>query len=185
MTEKNHQSCMTRRNFLLTSLQTAAGLTLLSPFDALSKKIPNNTISFYHTHTGEEFDLFLTNHSCPPAARKKLFSFLRDFRTGDVHPIDLRLFDILLNIKRETGSKGVCEVISAYRSPRTNEYLRAKTNGVAKKSLHLKGRAIDVRFSDVPTRELRDAAISLQAGGVGYYAKSDFVHLDTGRIRSW
>ena len=185
MTFLNNSKCMTRRTFLLSTLQTVIGASIISPFDALSKTLPINTISFYHTHTGEEFDLCVKSHTCPPAARKKLFSFLRDFRTGDVHPIDLRLIDILLKVKKETGSRGVCEVISGYRSPRTNEYLRAKGSGVAKKSLHLKGQAIDVRFSDVPTKELRDAAISLRAGGVGYYAKSNFVHLDTGRIRFW
>jgi uncharacterized protein YcbK (DUF882 family) len=93
--------------------------------------------------------------------------------------------DILLKIQKETGSKGVFEVISGYRSPQTNASLRGKSKGVAKKSFHLKGKAIDIRLSDVPTRKLRDAAISLKAGGVGYYAQSDFVHIDTGRVRTW
>jgi len=102
-----------------------------------------------------------------------------------VHTIDFRLMEILAKIQRKTGSKGVYEVISGYRSPKTNKSLRSHSTGVAQKSLHLKGKAIDVRLTDLPTADLRDVAISLNAGGVGYYAESDFVHIDTGKVRSW
>ncbi len=176
---------MNRRKFLIMAAQAAVGLTLTSPLEIAARTLPENKISFFHTHTEERFDLCFSGEHVLLRKRNKLFTFLRDFRTGDVHPIDFRLMGILLKIQKETGSKGVFEVISGYRSPQTNASLRSKSKGVAKKSFHLKGKAIDIRLSDVPTRELRDAAISLKAGGVGYYAQSDFVHIDTGRVRTW
>jgi uncharacterized protein YcbK (DUF882 family) len=185
MTKQNNTPSMNRRTFLLRAAQLAVGFSLTEPLDLFARTFPKNKISFFHTHTEERFDLCFKGQTCPRVAKKKISSFLRDFRTGDVHPIDLRLMDILLQIQKKTGSKGICEVISGYRSPQTNAALRTISHGVAKHSLHLKGQAIDIRFSDVPTKQLRDAAISLQAGGVGYYAKSDFVHIDTGDVRTW
>lgn len=185
MTSQSRLHCMNRRNFLLSAAKIMVGLSVLSPLEVLSKTIPHNKLSFFHTHTGEYFHLPYNGAKCPPAARRKLFSFLRDFRTGDVHTIDFRLMEILAKIQRKTGSKGVYEVISGYRSPKTNKSLRSHSTGVAQKSLHLKGKAIDVRLTDLPTADLRDVAISLNAGGVGYYAESDFVHIDTGKVRSW
>lgn len=176
---------MNRRSLLLTAAQLALGSVIASPLEIFARPIPDNKISFSHTHTGECFDLYVNGRTYNPVVRRNLFFFLRDFRTEEVHSIDLRLMDTLLKIQQATGSKGVYEVISGYRSPHTNKMLRGKSNGVAKKSLHLKGRAIDIRLTDVPTKELRDVALSLKAGGVGYYAKSDFIHLDTGLVRSW
>jgi uncharacterized protein YcbK (DUF882 family) len=111
--------------------------------------------------------------------------FLRDFRTGDAAEMDPAVFDILHEIQRRSGSAGTFEVISAYRSPATNEMLRDKSSGVAKNSQHLLGKAIDVRLTDLDTAELRDVALSLGRGGVGYYHDSDFVHVDTGSVRQW
>ena len=185
MTNQSRLNCMNRRNFLLSAAKIMVGLSVLSPLEVLSKTITHHKLSFFHTHTGEYFHLPYNGAKCPPAARRKLFSFLRDFRTGDVHTIDFRLMEILAKIQRKTGSKGVYEVISGYRSPKTNKSLRSHSTGVAQKSLHLKGKAIDVRLTDLPTADLRDVAISLNAGGVGYYAESDFVHIDTGKVRSW
>lgn len=144
------------------------------------------TLSFYHTHTGERLRLPWV----PAEARSgdlldELRHLLRDFRTGESHPIDPELFDILHRLREATGGQGTYEIISAYRSPHTNEMLRARGNGVAQRSLHMEGRAIDVRLRGVPTRRLREAALALQAGGVGYYPNSDFIHLDTGRVRFW
>ena len=111
--------------------------------------------------------------------------FLRDFRTGEAFPIDPSLFDFLYAARVAMASHGVFEVISGYRSPATNAMLRRAGNGVAKRSMHTMGKAIDVRLTDVDTSALRDAALQLRRGGVGYYRKSDFVHLDTGRVRNW
>jgi len=120
-----------------------------------------------------------------PSALAELNHFLRDFRTDDAVNMDPAVFDILYDIQIASGSVGTYQIISAYRSPATNEVLRGNSNGVAKNSQHLLGRAIDVRLTDLDTAELRDVALSLQRGGVGYYSKSDFVHVDTGRVRQW
>ena len=165
----------------------ATGLLLSSPIPSWATAKPRQRSLFmYNTHTDEELKFFYAgNKSYDPVLLQKLNHFLRDHRTGDVHAIDPRLLDILYNVQRVSGHRGVFEVISGYRSPKTNALLRRKSHGVAKHSLHLEGRAIDIRMSGVRTRELRDIALELKRGGVGYYAKSDFVHLDTGRFRTW
>jgi uncharacterized protein YcbK (DUF882 family) len=99
--------------------------------------------------------------------------------------MDPGVFDILFAIQQASGSTGTFEVISAYRSLATNEMLRSKSDGVAKHSQHLLGTAIDVRLTDLDTAKLRDVALQLKRGGVGYYQQSDFVHVDTGRVRQW
>ncbi|MCZ7566575.1 MAG: DUF882 domain-containing protein [Burkholderiales bacterium] len=110
---------------------------------------------------------------------------LRDFRTGEAHAIDVALLDTLHALCAACGGR-TFEIISGYRSPTTNAMLRrTSVGGVAKRSLHMDGRAIDVRLVGVDTARLRDAAKALGRGGVGYYRESDFVHLDTGRARSW
>jgi len=120
-----------------------------------------------------------------PEALVRIDRFLRDFRNDAQHEIDPELLDVLYRVREETGGQGVYHVISGYRSPETNDMLRGKDAGVAKSSMHLQGRAIDVRLTGVETTRLRDVALSLELGGVGYYRESDFVHLDTGRVRRW
>jgi len=110
---------------------------------------------------------------------------LRDHYNHAVHPIDPDLLDILHAVVRETGARSPFRVISGYRSPETNEMLRQRGGGVARNSMHLQGKAIDIRLDDVDSADLRDVGLALKRGGVGYYAKSDFVHLDTGRVRRW
>ena len=182
----NHNSTLDRRRFILRSLQVAAGLALAGPGRSLAS-VAQTPLSFYHTHTGEKLTIEYSCDGCPPAVLKKLDHFLRDFRTGEVAPIDPALLDILYGIQLQTFNTGVIEIISGYRSPKTNTLLRSKStnSGVAKKSLHMQGKALDIRLTHLKTRKLRDIAISLRQGGVGYYAKSDFVHIDTGRFRTW
>lgn len=120
-----------------------------------------------------------------PDALTEINSFLSDFRTGDITEIDPELLDLIFDIRQELDSTGAYEVISAYRSPKTNDMLRGRSSGVAKNSQHLLGKAIDVRLADVKLADLRDKAIAMQRGGVGYYASSNFVHIDTGRVRRW
>lgn len=111
---------------------------------------------------------------------------LRDRRNGDMHDIDEKLYDQLFDLARSAGVPPHYEVISAYRSPESNNKMSSRPgSGVAKKSLHMQGRAIDVRLKNFPTAKLRDLAIAAKRGGVGYYERSDFVHLDTGRFRTW
>src|SRR5690606_21066330 len=109
----------------------------------------------------------------------ELNRYLRDFRTDEIYPIDKNLPDFLYAVKNACDSKGTFEVISGYRSPQTNQFLQDMGRGVTSQSLHMRGMAIDVRLTDVATLNLKKAAVNLQRGGVGYYAESDFVHLDT------
>lgn len=145
-------------------------------------------LSFYHTHTGKTIRItYAIGGEYVDSALDELNRFLSDFRTGDMTEMDPELLDLIYDVRESLGSDAAFEVISAYRSPKTNEMLRNRSDnsGVAKKSQHLLGKAIDVRLRDVSTAELREAAIALGRGGVGYYEDSDFVHMDTGRVRQW
>jgi uncharacterized protein YcbK (DUF882 family) len=144
------------------------------------------SLSFYHTHTDEHLRIdYFASGAYVPEALASLTRLLRDFRTEQSHEIDARLFDTLHALNGLCGA-GTFEIISGYRSPATNAMLRSHGGGgVASHSLHMQGRAIDVRLAGRDTRALRDAALKLAQGGVGYYAKSDFVHVDTGAPRTW
>ena len=144
------------------------------------------SLSFYHTHTGKALSVvYYKNGAYVPRALTEIDDFLKDFRNGEEHDIDPHLLDVLYDIKLKTGTHAPFQVISAYRSPETNQMLRDTTVGVAKESMHLRGQAIDVRLADVPLAKLRSVALDLQKGGVGFYPESQFVHVDTGRIRYW
>lgn len=145
-------------------------------------------LSFYHTHTGKRLDVVYSRDGAyVPSALEEINHFLFDFRTGDKAEMDPELLDLIYDVREALGSDGVYQVVSAYRSPKTNEMLRGRSqkSGVAKNSQHLLGKAIDVRLEGITTATLRDKAISMQRGGVGYYEASDFVHMDTGRVRRW
>ena len=120
-----------------------------------------------------------------PEAVARLERFLRDHRNGKTREIDPKLFDLLYALRERAAVKAPFHLVSGYRSPETNEMLRSKSGGVARKSQHLLGKAIDVRLRGVDTADLRDAAIDLARGGVGFYRESDFIHLDTGGVRQW
>ncbi len=144
---------------------------------------------FYHTHTNERLDVvYRRGDQYIPEALDKLDHFLRDHRTGDVHHYDPRLFDLLHDLTASLGdSGGEIDVICGYRTPWSNEFLRTRSphTGVAQHSLHMQAEAIDIRLPGIATAELRDAALRLHRGGVGYYRSSDFVHVDVGRVRHW
>jgi len=143
-------------------------------------------LSFYHTHTQQSLDVvYYENGEYVDSGLNEINRFLKDFRTGDIAQMDPRLLDILYDVRNELGSSETFEVVSAYRSPKTNEMLRSKTGGVARNSQHLLGNAIDVRLRGVPIEDLRDTALAMQRGGVGFYKQSDFVHMDTGHVRRW
>jgi len=143
-------------------------------------------LSFYHTHTEEQLDIvYFENGEYVDSALEEINHFLRDFRTGDVTVMDPGLLDLIYDIRETIESDGTYEVISAYRSPKTNEMLRTRGGGVARNSQHLLGTAIDVRLEDIPIEVLRDTALAMRRGGVGFYRKADFVHIDTGRVRRW
>lgn len=174
---------MNRRLFC-TSFLAAASAAVVSPGRAWAAA--PRELSFYHTHTGERLDVcYHDGSSYVQEALSSIDYLLRDFRTGEVQPMDSGMLDLLCDLRAVTGRAGRFEIISAFRSKRTNEMLRSRSKNVARSSLHLDGRAIDVRLAGFDTARLRDAAIALQRGGVGYYAQSDFVHVDTGRVRRW
>jgi uncharacterized protein YcbK (DUF882 family) len=144
------------------------------------------TLKFYHMHTLETLEVsYYENGLYLLEPMEQLRVFLADWRDSLQGDIDPKLMDILWEIQRVTGNNDTFEVISAYRSKETNSYLRSRSRGVAQNSQHLLGKAIDVRLRGLDTRKLRDTALELKLGGVGYYEKTDFVHVDTGRVRRW
>jgi len=168
---------------LVGSLGAAAAL---SGAGRSTAAVAAHRLSFYHIHTGEKLTIVYREKGVLiPEALVAVNRYLRDFRTEQIHDIDAALLDTLHALYSTFDGRGNFEVISGYRSPRTNAALRHATTGVAENSLHIQGRAIDVRLTSAKTTALRDAALALKAGGVGYYAESNFVHLDTGKVRSW
>jgi uncharacterized protein YcbK (DUF882 family) len=137
-------------------------------------------------HTGEKIKAtYWENGKYISETMRDVAHLLRDHRTGDKHRIDAGLMDILFDLQLRIGSKKEFHVISGYRSPKTNRMLSGRSKGVAKKSLHMRGRAIDIRLPGTELRNLRKAALSMKAGGVGYYPQANFLHVDTGRFRTW
>ena len=180
-----------RRSFLHRSAQAMllGGALGLAGKRARASVPGVRSLMLDHTHTRERIDLvYASGEQYLPQALGSLNHFLRDHYSGEVGQIDPQLFDLLHNVRQVLGS-GVplsYQIISGYRGPLTNARLRAtRGGGVAKHSLHLEGKAIDIRLPGVPLAELRDAALSLKAGGVGYYPRDQFVHIDTGRVRTW
>ena len=137
-------------------------------------------------HTGEKIKAtYWEDGKYIPETMRDVANLLRDHRTGDKHRIDAGLMDILYDLQLRIGNKREFHVISGYRSPKTNRMLNSRSKGVAKKSLHMRGRAIDIRLPGTELRNLRKAALSMKAGGVGYYPQANFLHVDTGRFRTW
>ncbi len=153
---------------------------------AVEAPVVERQLHLINTHNGEELDArYFVDGNYIPQQLGALDWLLRDYRTGDIFPIESRLFDLLHELALAAGREPRYEIISGYRSPATNATLVATTDGVSSSSLHMEGRAIDVRLVGLPASALRDLALARRAGGVGYYPVSDFVHLDTGRVRNW
>ncbi len=163
---------------------SAAGV-LVRPARAQESAAPRR-LALRNLHTPESLDLeFFRGGGYIPEALAAVQVLLRDFRNGEQHPIDPKLLDYLHDVAKKAGVDPVFSVISGYRSPQTNEQLRERSSGVARHSLHLEGRAIDVRLAGVDCANLAGHALGMTRGGVGYYRQSDFVHLDTGAFRTW
>lgn len=144
------------------------------------------TLSFENLHTGERLsETYWADGAYIPEALRRIDHVLRDHRTGETHRIAPELLDLLTRLRAALDTEAPFQVISGYRSPRTNAMLASLSGGVARQSLHTKGLAIDIRVPGRRLTAVRDAAIALRGGGVGYYERSQFVHLDTGRIRTW
>jgi uncharacterized protein YcbK (DUF882 family) len=144
-------------------------------------------LKLFHLHTGERLDIiYRKDNQYIPDALADLDRYLRDHRTGDIRHYDPRIFDLLHDLAIEVGRPNAeIDVVCGYRTARSNEFLRAHGHGVARHSLHMQAMAIDIRLPGVRTVDLRDAALALHRGGVGYYVASDFVHVDVGRVRRW
>ena len=177
-----------RRRFLRLGAQyLLAGSAVSVASQAMAAPRDARTLSFDHTHTGERIALvYARGEQFVSQALTSLNHFLRDHYSGEVGLIDPQLFDLLHRIRQELGVEQAFQVISGYRSAATNSILRnTRGGGVARHSLHMEGKAIDVRLPGVTLTALRDAALSLRLGGVGFYPHEQFVHVDTGRVRSW
>ena len=177
-----------RRTFLKWG--TSAILTTVFTHPVLAAVDPKahkpHILSFYNIHTGETLKTcYRSSGKLILRAVNRISHIMRDHRTGEVKPVDPTLLDLLHRIVMEEKPRAPLSIISGYRSPSTNEALRKVTAGVARKSLHMKGRAIDIRIPGYETAALRQIAVDLRCGGVGYYPESDFVHLDTGPIKVW
>lgn len=182
-----HQHAASRRRFLRHTVHAVAAGALPALAAPARASVGTRGLAMVHTHTRERIDLvYAVDDQYVPAALGSLNRFLRDHYSGDIGLIDPQVFDLLHRVQRTLGTGQTFEVISGYRCPATNTQLRdTRGGGVAKHSLHMEGRAIDVRLPGVPLAELRDAALSLRSGGVGFYPREQFVHLDTGRVRTW
>ena len=146
------------------------------------------TIYLHHAHTHESMTAtYMVDGQYDPAVLEKLNWFLRDWRREEATHMDPRLFDVIWEVYRESGSAQPIEVMSAYRSPETNAMLRRRSRGVAEHSQHILGKAMDQHYVDVPMSRIREIAMKLQRGGVGFYptAGTPFVHMDVGGVRHW
>jgi uncharacterized protein YcbK (DUF882 family) len=175
---------ISRRRVLASGLAGTAAMASRALFGA-----PNSTarrISLTNLHTGERLEVeYFRDAAYVPEAMASLEVLLRDFRNGEKHAIDPKLMDYLVDVAGLLATPAAYSVISGYRSPQTNERLHERSSGVSQHSLHMQGRAIDVRMSGVDCKDLAARAEELKRGGVGYYRASDFVHLDTGAFRTW
>lgn len=177
---------MDRRNFLKMAGMVSA-ISLFPNLGLANTTLPyKKSLSFYNTHTGEKLDTtFWAEGVYIPEALAEINYLLRDHRNNAVTEMDIELFDLLHALRTNLDSREPFHVISGYRSPETNAKLRNHSTGVAKKSLHMEGKAIDINLPGRNLSDLRKVAMGLAQGGVGYYPSSNFVHVDRGRVRSW
>jgi len=181
----NLQKCASR---LLASMILIVGISAYAR--AAEDPIQPETayrLRLFHTHTNERIDVvYRVDENYVPSAIDRLDHFLRDHRTGDVIQLDRRVFDLLHDLTAAVGKPDAeIDIVCGYRTPWSNDFLRRTTPGVAEHSLHMQGEAIDIRMPGVSTSKLRNVALTLHRGGVGFYPESRFVHVDVGRIRKW
>lgn len=182
---------LSRRRFLAFGAIAAAELaaTAMIPGLAMARtriRVRRRALKFYNLHTGESLrTVYWENGHYIPGELERVDYILRDFRLNEVKPIDPALLDLLARMQHRLGTAQPYQIISGYRSPVTNAMLHANGEGVAVHSLHVEGKAIDICVPGRSLAQVRRAAMSLQGGGVGYYPRTGFVHVDTGRVRYW
>ncbi|QGZ42226.1 DUF882 domain-containing protein [Pseudoduganella flava] len=175
-----------RRSFLKKSVAVASALSMPALARAAVAAPHERILRFHNTHTGESLkSVFWAEGEFIPEALQDINKLLRDFRSNTIADIDPALLVLVDKVSRQFGSNNVIHIISGYRSPETNQKLAEASGGVAKHSLHMEGKAIDLRIPGVDLKQVHKAALALQSGGVGYYQSSQFVHMDTGRVRHW
>lgn len=175
-----------RRGFVKHGLLFTAALGFWTPGLAQAAPATVRTLRLTNIHTGESFKgEYWRNGRYIPAAFREIKTLMRDRRTDQKFPIDPRLMDVLYVLHKRTGNANPFQIYSGYRSPQSNAYLRRHSHGVARNSLHMQGQAADIGQEGTRIKALRAAALALHAGGVGYYPSSDFLHVDTGRVRAW
>jgi uncharacterized protein YcbK (DUF882 family) len=177
-----------RRRFLKIGAHAAViGLFPMSAVASINRFLtPKRRLCFYNTHTDESLEVcYYTQGRYQPGALRKINYIFRDHYSEEIKPIHKDLIDFLHTISKTIGNGVQFHILSGYRSPETNAMLRRKTRAVAKNSLHMRGKAADIRIPDYDTKRLSKICMKMQAGGVGYYPESDFVHVDTGNVRRW
>jgi len=175
---------ITRRSILGLGAAAAASLIVVRP--ALASAAPERALKFYNTHTGERLaTTYWADGAYIPEALGDIRKVLRDHRSGEEHDMDVRLLDLLSELRHELDTRDDFHIISGYRSPKTNGLMAKASHGVAKRSLHMTGEATDIRVPGRDLARVHKAALAMKRGGVGYYPASDFVHVDCGRVRHW
>jgi uncharacterized protein YcbK (DUF882 family) len=179
---------MSRRRFLaLGAITVGAGIFPRQALCSVAEtRHEERSLAFYNTHTGERLNaVYWVQGSYVSESLEEINYILRDHRTDRIKSIDKELLNLLFALRTELNTNQPFHIISGYRSPQTNAFLHANSSGVVENSLHLIGKAIDIRTPGRSLSLLRQAAVALKGGGVGYYPKSDFVHIDVGRVRYW
>lgn len=177
-------SDMTRRGFLKVSALFA--LSIMAPREGLAAAAPKRVLAFHNLHTDETWEApYWAKGRYLKGALAQINHIMRDHRTNQIKAIDIRLLDLLYALRKRLGTDEPFQIISGYRSPATNAALCRKGSGVARRSLHMKGKAVDICLPETPLPRLHQAAVSLRRGGVGYYPSSSFVHVDVGEVRYW
>lgn len=184
--ECRQPSVISRRSFLTLGVGAAAMTVGSSPLAAAMRVMPERSVNLYNIHTGEHLKtVYWSGGRYVPSSLHAINHLLRDYRSGDIHPMDPHVLNVITAVHHKFGNKGPLHIISGYRSPATNTWLASMSDGVARNSLHMQGKAVDIRIPGHSVGSVGRAARSLRAGGVGTYPASDFVHIDTGRIRYW
>lgn len=194
MTQENNTTriaSLGRRSFLAFGSASLAALTVpgvanAAPLEIALRPFHDRSLNLYNTHTGEHLsEVYWSQGRYRSEAITRISRLLRDHRSGDIHAIDPHVLDLIAATSHKCEAKGPIHIISGYRSPTTNAWLASNSDGVAYNSLHMQGKAIDIRLPGHSISHVGRAAMSLKGGGVGMYPASDFVHVDSGRLRHW
>jgi uncharacterized protein YcbK (DUF882 family) len=176
----------TRRSFIKTGLVALASVAAQPALAIVPRITHARSLAFHNLHTDERLRVtYWKDGKYDRAAWAKINHTLRDHYSGDEHPMDLRLMDLLFDLQTKLHNDNPVEIISAYRSPKTNMHLASLSDGVAKQSYHTKGMAIDIRMNGTSLSKIHKTALAMKRGGVGYYPDSEFVHMDVGPLRRW